>query len=192
MNQQDPNRKEVLILALSASESVPDAFTLVLEEPRSSARISITIGLNEAQSIAIHLEKMKIPRPLAHDLFGSMLHALEGNLKEICIHNIVDDIFHAWLVIADKEGKIHHLDARASDAISIGIRLEAPIFVTEKVLRMSAITETEERLSMMKGSLVHYSDEALKQLLSDVIEKEDYASAARIRDMIKKREERKR
>ncbi|HEY0297616.1 MAG TPA: bifunctional nuclease domain-containing protein [Arachidicoccus sp.] len=180
-------KKELHISALCTSESSPDNYALILEEPKSKVRVPIIIGAFEAQSIAVHFERMKIPRPLTYDLFKNTIESLHATVKEIIIHNLIDNVFHAWLILGNGKNDEIKIDARASDAIAIGIRFDCPIFMYDFVLDEASVAESEKRLSLLKGSLAHYSDEALKDLLEDLLRKEDYESAARIRDMIEKR-----
>ncbi|ANI88214.1 hypothetical protein A9P82_02145 [Arachidicoccus ginsenosidimutans] len=185
-------KKELHIIALSASESSPENYALILEEPQSKVRVPIIIGAFEAQSIAVYFERMKIARPLTYDLFKNTIESLNATVKEVVIHNLIDNVFHAWLIIENNNKEAIKIDARASDAIAIGIRFDAPVFIYDFVLDEASVAESEKRLSLLRGSLAHYSDEALEDLLEDLLRKEDYESAARIRDMIEKRRSRQR
>ena len=61
------------------------------------------------------------------------------------------------------------------------------IYVYDFILNEAGIAESESKLNLMRGSLVAYSISELEELLSDVLDKEDYESAARIRDIIDRR-----
>jgi len=180
-------KKELQIIALSTSESSPGNFVLVMEELISKLRLPIIIGAFESQAIAIYLERMNLPRPLTHDLFKNTLTALEATVSEVLIHNIIDGVFHAWMIVKNKEGNEIKIDARPSDAIALGVRYDCPIYVFDFVLTEAGITESEKKLNLLKGSLASYSLAELEELLQDILIKEDYESAARIRDMIERR-----
>lgn len=180
-------KREIQILALSTSESSPGNFSLVLEDLIDQKRFVIIIGTFEAQAIAIYLERMQLPRPLTHDLFKTTITQLGGTLKEVIIHNIVDEIFQAWLVLTDFENNEKKVDARASDALALAVRFDCPVFIYEPLLQKAAISEGVEKFSFLRGSVSEYSLEELQSLLNDLLAKEDYESASKIRDLIQRR-----
>ena len=180
---------EVMVTALSSSESSPGNFVLVLEAPETKQKMAIIIGAFEAQAIAIHMERMQLPRPLTHDIFKTSILELGAALKEVIIHNIIDGMFHAWLILQTKEKEEKKIDARASDAMALAIRFDCPVYVYDFVLSEAAIAEDASRKSLLKGSVSEYTLDELQSLLTDLLAKEDYESASRIRDMIKKRED---
>jgi bifunctional DNase/RNase len=179
---------ELQITALSNSETSPGNFVVVLEEQGGRRKLAIIIGAFEAQSIAIHLERMQLPRPMTHDILKSAILELGGNLREVIIHTIQDGVFHAWLVLTDHTGQEKKLDVRSSDALSLAVRFDCPISIYDYLLAETAIQEPTDRKSLIKGSLAEFSLEELQSLLEDVLAKEDYESAGRIRDMIRRRQ----
>jgi uncharacterized protein len=178
---------EMQVVALSSSETSPGNFALVLEATGTHQRMAIIIGPFEAQAIAVHIERMQLPRPLTHDTLKNTILALGATLKEVVIHNIIDGMFHAWLVLQTHGGEEKKLDVRASDALALAIRFDCPVQVYDFVLAEAQIIDTPKSPSLIKGSLAEYSLEELQALLNDVLQKEDYESASRIRDMINKR-----
>lgn len=180
-------KREVQVVALSSSESSPGNFVLVLEVLETKKRLAIIIGAFEAQAIAIHMERMQLPRPLTHDIFRTTITELGATLQEVIIHNIIDSMFHAWMILETKDKEIKKVDARASDAIALAIRFDCPVYVYDFVLEDAVINDTEYKKSLLKGSLAEYSLEELEILLENVLAKEDYESASRIRDMIDRR-----
>jgi bifunctional DNase/RNase len=180
-------KREIQILALSNSESSPGNFSLVLEDIVDQKKMVIVIGAFEAQAIAIYLERMQLPRPLTHDLFKTTITELGATLKEVFIHSMENDVFHAWLLLSDFEKKERTIDARASDALALAVRFNCPVFIDESLFQQTAISEAPEKSSILRGSLSEYSLEELQSLLSDLLAKEDYESATKIRDLIKRR-----
>jgi protein-arginine kinase activator protein McsA len=49
------------------------------------------------------------------------------------------------------------------------------------------VKPTKQYIHLIKGSLAAYSISKLEELLLDILAKEDYESAARVRDMIERR-----
>jgi uncharacterized protein len=179
---------EIQIVALSTSESSPGNFSLVLESVEEKKKMVIIIGAFEAQAIAIYLERMQLPRPLTHDVFKTAIIELGATLKEIIIHNVVEGVYQAWLILTDLNNQEKKVDARASDALALAVRFDCPMYTYGFVLEESGFMESKNKPSLLKGSLSEYSLEELRSLLNDLLSKEDYESATRVRDMIKRRE----
>jgi len=59
-------------------------------DPRT---LPIFIGGAEAQSIALQIDKVQIPRPLTHDLFKNVLDCMECRLKRVVINELVESTF---------------------------------------------------------------------------------------------------
>jgi bifunctional DNase/RNase len=193
-------RIELDIVALSHSMTQSHNYAVVLGERRGQRRLPIVIGSFEAQAIAVAMERMVPNRPLTHDLFKSTLDTFGIQLKEVVINNLLDGIFYARLVCM-KNGELFEIDSRTSDAIAMAVRFECPIFTYDFILEAAGVVleETEEGGSGVVGTsrmpanldsdaLETYSMEALKRRLSEVLEAEDYESAAKIRDELKRRE----
>jgi bifunctional DNase/RNase len=193
---------ELRIVALSHSVSQSNNYAVVLGEISGQRRIPIVIGSFEAQAIAVAMEKMVPNRPLTHDLFKQSLEAFKIELKEIIINNLLDGIFYSKL-ICEREGEIIELDSRTSDAIALAVRFECPIYTYEFIIDTAGVEldenaneEIEEEDSddigkkpdkEQKSSLNSYSLESLQNMLSQVLEEENYEKAAAIRDEIDKR-----
>ena len=183
------DKKELNIIALSQSSSSSGNFVLVLEENKGFRRIPIIIGAFEAQAIAIALENMKTQRPLTHDLALTLLERGESTLKEIIISGYEEKIFSAHLVI-ETLGKLENLDARSSDAIALAVRKPCPIYTYEHILQEAGIVlESPGKSFGEKRNMEEYSLEELDMLLNRLLEKEDYESAKKIRDVIQRKKD---
>jgi uncharacterized protein len=194
------------ILGLSSSQSQTGSFALVLGEKEGNRRLPIIIGMFEAQSIAIQIEKISPNRPLTHDLFKSFAQHLNVTVIEVLISDLKEGVFYSKIVCNDGEREFD-LDARPSDAIAIGLRFGVPIYTVESVLSEAGIIlsdleeeeeeETDEiepsvsspsaRSESGKGKLRDVSVDELNKLLEEALEKEDYERAAKIRDELNKR-----
>lgn len=193
------------ILGLSSSQSQTGSFALVLGEKEGNRRLPIIIGMFEAQSIAIQIEKISPNRPLTHDLFKSFAQHLQVNVMEVLISDLKEGVFYSKIVCSDGERQFD-LDARPSDAIAIGLRFGVPIYTVESVLSEAGIIlsdleededeETDEIETSgtstsatieTKSNLRDVPVDELNKLLEDALEKEDYERAAKIRDELNKR-----
>ncbi len=177
---------ELNIIALSNSESQTGNFSLILEEHNGFRRLPIIIGPFEAQAIAVSLEKMQLKRPMTHDLFKLTLEQLGATLDEIIISDLIDNVFYSTFVYSLVDGDILRLDGRTSDAVAMAIRFDCPIYTTERIMSEAAfVLDTGSKaFTRKRGRLMEYSLEELEQLLAQVLAKEDYESAVKIRNAI--------
>lgn len=187
---------ELEIVALSHSVTHSHNYAVVLGEMQGKRRLPVVIGGFEAQAIAVAMEQMSPNRPLTHDLFKNTLESFEIELKEVVINNLLDGVFYAKLVCV-KEGQEFEIDSRTSDAIAMAVRFACPIYTFEFIME-SAGVELEDgdksKSISTKGTAKKagerfdsMSEESLTQLLDDVLAKEDYEKAAKIRDELLKR-----
>ena len=90
------------ILGLSSSvDSQTGSFALVLKENKGERRLPIIIGMFEAQSIAMEIEKIIPNRPMTHDLFKSFLKKINFIVNEVLITDIKDGVFFSKIIISD-------------------------------------------------------------------------------------------
>ncbi|MCB0547357.1 MAG: bifunctional nuclease family protein [Phaeodactylibacter sp.] len=180
---------ELNIIALANSESNPGNFALILEEQDSFRRLPVIIGPFEAQAIAIYLERLQPPRPMTHDLFKNTLDASGVELTEVLISDVIDGVFHARVIGTKADGSPLSVDARTSDAIALAVRFACPIYTTEAVMQSASIMldNPSKAFSNKRGQLSDYTLEELERLLQQLLNKEDFESAARIRDAIAKK-----
>ena len=198
------------ILGLSSSQSQSGSFALILGEKGGNRRLPIIIGMFEAQSIAIQIEKISPNRPLTHDLFKSFAEHVHVVILEVVISDLKEGVFYSRIVCSDG-ATTFDIDARPSDAIAIGLRFGVPIFTVESVLSEAGIilsdldeseSETEEDddededSDLPKASRAQseprepsgqVSLDELTKMLAQALEKEDYEKAAKIRDELNKR-----
>jgi uncharacterized protein len=190
------------ILGLSSSQSQTGSFALVLGERDGNRRLPIIIGMFEAQSIAIQIEKINPNRPLTHDLFKSFAEQVNVSITEVLISDLKEGVFYSKIMCTDGE-KEFELDARPSDAIAIGLRFGVPIYTVETVLAEAGIIlsdleeeeEESEEAATVKSTSSSSSKEPLNEttvddlnkMLNEALEKEDYEKAAKIRDELNKR-----
>lgn len=192
-------RIELDIVALSHSMTQSHNYAVVLGERRGQRRLPIVIGSFEAQAIAVAMERMVPNRPLTHDLFKSTLDTFGIQLKEVVINNLLDGIFYARLVCT-KNGELFEIDSRTSDAIAMAVRFECPIFTYDFILEAAGVVLEEQEEAeggagaprapapIDSSALETYPIEALQRRLQEVLEAEDYETAAKIRDELKRRE----
>ena len=111
---------------------------IVLKEKDGTRQFPIVIGFLEASSIKMKLSGLQVPRPMTHDLLLATIKGLDAHLEKLVIDKLVDNTFHAKLVLKTGEGKSKTVDSRPSDGIAVAVRAGAPIFVEEEVLNKAA------------------------------------------------------
>ncbi|MBP6039239.1 MAG: bifunctional nuclease family protein [Flavobacterium sp.] len=203
---------KLTIKGISYSQTQNGAYALILNEVDGDRKLPIVIGAFEAQSIAIALEKeIKPPRPLTHDLFKNFADRFDIVVKQVIIHKLVDGVFFSS-IICERDKIEEIIDARTSDAIALAIRFNAPIFTYKNILDKAGIylninpTEnedmedpdallsqpetfgTDEDVVVPADNYSGYSIKELYDQLEIAVQNEDYEKAAKIRDVISKKE----
>ncbi len=131
---------------------------VVLEDPISEQILPIWIGVFEANAIALSLEGIPTPRPMTHDLMKNFLDELNIKVEKIVVNDVRDNTFYAIIYLAQND--IHYqVDSRPSDAIALALRVQAPIYVSDEVLRKAHGLKFDENLE---------NSEKLKQWLESL------------------------
>ena len=106
---------------------------IILKDLLSDKALPIWVGYFEANAIALEIEKINTPRPMTHDLLGSMMSSLHAKVKHVLINDLKDNTFFAVISVI-QNGSDMTIDSRPSDAIALALRTKSPIFVEEKVI----------------------------------------------------------
>lgn len=129
-------------------EMIQIAFQKIMQ---STAYTVFVLGTDEKQ-FAIYTEphigqnlQMRLTdtprlRPYTHDLIASLFDTLDIRIIQVVINRIEDTIYYARLFIEQKKphGKhIIEIDARPSDALTLALDANAPLFCTKDVLQMA-------------------------------------------------------
>ena len=116
---------------------------IILKVNSNDRYIPIWVGSNEADAIAIKLQKISLPRPLTHDLIISILEEISMKIEYVLIDDIKEETYFAKIAIKINE-KITLIDARASDAIAIAVRTNCTIYVKDEVAKLSSVSLDHE------------------------------------------------
>jgi bifunctional DNase/RNase len=186
---------EMRILGLSYSQSQIGSYVLVLSEINGNRKLPIIIKPSEAQVIALKVENVKSPRPLTHDLFKTLTDAFSIDIQEINIHTVAEGIFYTN-ILASNSIDMTAIECTAGDGIALSITYDCPIYVTESVLKSSAIVMDEDGIMSpqdnmpaptRKSKIVSVED--LEKLMNEALGNEEYEIAAELRDKIKELKE---
>ncbi len=111
---------------------------VILKEKDAERCLVIWIGPAEAESIAIKMQNVRVPRPMTHDLLNSVITELGGVVRHILISSLKGDTYFAQIVIRRGDTDIN-VDSRPSDAVALAVRAGVPIYAAEEVLDEASV-----------------------------------------------------
>jgi bifunctional DNase/RNase len=124
-------------LALDPLSNMP---IIILKDEEDKRSLPIWVGIFEANAIALELEKIATPRPMTHDLIKNILDTIEARVLKVVVTDLKENTFFAALHLQIGETE-YTVDSRPSDAIALALRVAAPIFVEEDVVRKAKTLE---------------------------------------------------
>lgn len=131
---------DVLTLIMSP---MPGPSILVLQpsadigKKQNGRVVPIWVGVTEATQLGVALEHVRFARPMTHDLFLDALTNLDTVVESVVIDDMQGATFFAKLKL-QHHGRTITLDARPSDAVSLALREQAPLYMTEAVLEKAS------------------------------------------------------
>ena len=135
------NEKEVKVINVfenvydnsSDASGAATSSTFVLLRDNLGREFRIFVLRDVAFAISMAIENEEAGRPFTHDLMKTMIERLGATVERITIDDLWQDTYYAKVTVT-KSGETMEIDARPSDAIAIGLRFRAPIYVAESVL----------------------------------------------------------
>ena len=165
------------------------AYKVLLLEEKSKNEFCVIVGTMEAQSIAMAIEKIKLPRPMTHDLIYNILEKFNCKVYKVEIKDSQNGTYFASIILKYSDNKLVEIDSRPSDAIVIALKTSTNIYVCDKLMNSQEPKDGQPKMlnkKIEKKSL--QSDyKALKNLenaLKKAIIEEEYEVAAKLRDRI--------
>ena len=136
-----------MFMEMKVAGIVLDPYTnvpiVVLKDLEDKTTVPIWIGLVEASAIAMELEKIKIHRPLTHDLLKNVITELNVEVVKIEVTDLKDNTYYALIYLKTGDNVVA-VDSRPSDAIALALRTQSPIFVSDKVIEKSQKVDTKD------------------------------------------------
>jgi len=114
-----------------------DQQIIVLKERNGERSFPIIIGIVEIFAIDRRLKGIQSPRPMTHDLLGSVIKNLGVKVDKIVIDDLRNHTFYAKIHLSS-DGRIVEVDSRPSDAIALGVASNAPIYVAEHIFEKTS------------------------------------------------------
>ena len=159
-------------------------FVVILRDDINKRWLPIVVGSSEPQAIALQLENIDPPRPLTHDLMKDLLDTVGSKVSRIIVNDLRENTYYAMINLSNN-GSNKEVDARPSDAIALALRMQAPIFVDEEVMRKAAIREADEEDVEIEEKNPVSQIEELNSDLDKAVKEERFEDAARLRDKIR-------
>lgn len=128
----------------------------LLEEVGGPRVLPIWIGEFEAMALALSLEDVAPPRPMAYAFAAGLLQASGGRLQEVRITRLQDETFYAEAVVEGSAGTAT-VDARPSDALNLALLAGAPIRVDATILK-APVAEPSWATGWVTGDAAHAAD----------------------------------
>ena len=123
---------------------------IVLRVKESDLYLPIFIGHFEVEAIRLKLMDVEVPRPMTHDLLGSVIGNLGASVQRIIVSELKNDTFFAKIVV-DYNGSSIEIDSRPSDDLALAVRTNARIFAEDDVVERAGVSldvESDESDSM--------------------------------------------
>jgi bifunctional DNase/RNase len=153
MTQQPPDLISMHVAEIRRTaprEGAEPRHVVFLEDAAGGRRLPIWVGAPEATALAVQLDDVRLPRPTAYQFAASLLAAAGGSLAEVRVAELTDSTFYAQAILAD--GTV--VDARPSDALTLALIADAPIYVH------AAVLEQTERERSVLGDLIAEAENA--------------------------------
>ncbi len=149
----DTDATEVSVKGVYIIDAQGGPAPAVLLEDGDGLLMPIYVGQPEAISINAVLKNETMPRPLAHDLIISILARLDTRIESVLIDDKIDKVYYARITL-EKDGMLMDFDARPSDCIVLALRDDAPIMVTNSVLKRAVVDKENFRGSKTINGLI--------------------------------------
>lgn len=118
---------------------------MLLKEQAGDRILPIWVGAVEGDAIAMLLAGLSTPRPSTFELTTKLLDVAKMTLEKVAVTTLRDNTYYAtmWVKI---RGKIHEVDARPSDAVTLSLQTKTPIFVLPGVLESNQYLVTTDAI----------------------------------------------
>jgi bifunctional DNase/RNase len=188
---------------IETSPTPSEAFALIMREKGGEREMTIVIGLQEARTLVLLINKIQTRRPGTHELFKNFMQHAGYHLNNVTIYHYDEGVYYAHLFLQNEYNNVE-LDSRTSDAIAIALLMNAPIFIRKDIFEKLAVEPRKDDvkiedfnpdIDLQPEELEHYIENKLhempfaelERLLQGAIDSEDFELASKIHDEINAR-----
>tara|TARA_Y100000590_G_scaffold429760_1_gene542646 strand:+ start:172 stop:708 length:537 start_codon:yes stop_codon:yes gene_type:complete len=157
-------------------------YDITFKSYKKNKKTIFKILVNDAKKIALANEGIKSNNLKTYDLFLSLLSLLKINIYKVEIHK--DNDSSKSILFLNYQTKIIKLDLDYVDAVILSLLTLCPLYIDGKYFS-DTISQIIENDTINEDYSVD-NVFRLKKTLRDLIHNEEYESAAKIRDKIKK------
>ena len=123
---------------------------VILLKEREGARVlPIWVGTSEGDMIALRLAGISTPRPMSLMLMARVLELASITVERVVVTALRDEIFYAVLNVRIGD-HLHEVDARPSDAVTLALYHDAPIFVLPEMLALPIVIDPGTAVSQLE------------------------------------------
>jgi bifunctional DNase/RNase len=159
---------QVMGIAIDTRSGSP---IVVLNDKENRKALPIWIGSAEASAIIRKIENIQVARPMTHDLMINLIEEAGYSIDRIEINDVDKETYFANIIMVNDDGKELQIDSRPSDAIALAIRVDAPIFVSTKVLADGSIScdnsKDEEEAQEFRNFIQNLKPSDFEKLLNN-------------------------
>jgi RNA polymerase sigma factor (sigma-70 family) len=114
------------------------SWVAVLKSVSDEKAFCIWVGPSEGGALALGMTDIEPPRPQTYTLMARLIEGLGAQVERVSITDLSDQTFIARITLRI-DSRSADFDARPSDALNLGQRAHAPMFVDEGVLERAAL-----------------------------------------------------
>lgn len=159
---------KVMGIAIDTASGSP---IIVLNDIENRKALPIWIGSAEASAIIRKIENIKVLRPMTHDLIIDIIEKTGYTVDRIEINDVENETYFSTIFLINDDGKEITIDSRPSDAVAVAIRVDAPIYVSAKVLADGSVScnseKDEEESQEFKNFVQNIKPSDFEKLLKD-------------------------
>jgi len=126
-----------------------NAYIIILRGEEDTEVLPIWVGRPEANAMSLALEGIFTQRPMTHDLIKNVMDALDAKIISIVVTDLKDDTYFSKTHLSYQDSEFT-IDSRPSDAIALALRADAPIFVSEEVIKKQSSEELDRWLENLR------------------------------------------
>lgn len=159
---------KVMGIAIDTATGSP---IIVLNDKDNRKALPIWIGSAEASAIIRKIENIKVSRPMTHDLIIDIVEKTGYSIDRVEINDVENETYFSTIYLVSPTGEELEIDSRPSDAIAVAIRVDAPIFVSAKVLADGSVScdsaKDEEESEEFRNFIQSIKPSDFEKLLKD-------------------------
>ena len=165
--QRKKSMIKMRINSIRINQATEQRVVILQDEPGRNALV-IWVGQAEAYVLAAGLTQTPLPRPMTAQLTVNLLQATGTRVEDVRIEALKDEIYYATVKIRNGD-KVQEIDARPSDALTLAVLMDVPIYATEQVIQRVGIPIPEDKA-------LHVNDDEAQKALVAIVQQQSKAS----------------